>query len=154
MNNKDQAIFKILEEPVITIDIIQHLIGDLIGEGQYRYVFDFGKDKVAKIDVGVVLANANEWLTWCDVKDFPKAAKWFAPVIRCSTGAKFLVMQRADMDRPIKDYPEEIPEFFGDVKKQNFGFIGKQFVCVDYGIHYINTNGLKNFKMRKIKWNI
>lgn len=152
MTEKNKAILHIMDDPIVTIDLMQHLIGDYIGCGQFRYVFDYTKGAVIKIDIGNVLANSAEWHTWVEIEEHPDVAKWFAPVIRCSEGGKLLIMQKADMNRPIEDYPTEIPDFFCDVKKQNFGFIGKQLVCVDYAINNIRLMGMKNFKLKKVNW--
>jgi len=38
-----------------------------------------------------------------------------------------------------KDYPPKVPLFFTDLKIENYGWIGDQFVCVDYGSVYFST---------------
>jgi len=45
--------------------------------------------------------------------------------------------------------PREVPEFFSDLKYDNWGWIGNKFVCHDYGFLYKFIKYDK--KMQKIK---
>lgn len=119
-------------------DFIRMCLGQKLGEGQYRIVFDFDliPDVVCKWDKNIVPAcNWNEFNVWNAMKE-TKYKKWFAPVVAISPGGEFLLMQKA---RPIKDgdkLPKNIPNFFTDIKRDNFGFIGDQIVCLDYQFIY------------------
>jgi len=57
-------------------------------------------------------------------------------------------MQKTE-EKPNKPRPKEIPDFFTDIKWDNFGWIGNKFVCHDYGFLYRFIK-YEN-KMRKIK---
>lgn len=115
-------------------DLMRLCLGDKIGEGQYRVVFDFDliPDTVIKWDKnGVPSCNWNEYNVYNAMKD-TKFKKWFAPIVGISPGGEFLLMKKA---RPITDsdkLPKRLPNFFTDIKRQNFGYIGDQLVCVDY----------------------
>ena len=117
----------------MTQDLIRFCLGDAIASGEYRCVYNwsFRKDVVCKITWNQE-ANWAEFNTWSAVKD-THYAKWFAPVIEISACGHFMLMKKA---RPVnlkKDkLPRRIPNMFTDVKLENFGFIGDQFVCVDY----------------------
>jgi len=120
------------------MDLMRLCLGAKIGEGQYRVVYDFDliPDVVCKWDKNTCPAcNWNEFNVWNAMKD-TKYKKWFAPVLNISPGGEFLLMQKA---RPIQDgdkLPTNIPNFFTDIKRENFGFIGTQIVCVDYQFIY------------------
>jgi len=134
-------------------DFARMCLGDRIGEGQYRIVFDFPliPETVCKFDKAQPSqANWNEYNVWNAVKG-TKHEKWFAPVKNISPSGEFLLMKKA---RPIQDgdkFPKKIPMFFADVKRENFGFIGDQIVCIDYQFIIraidISFNATRDFKL-------
>lgn len=125
---------QIFESIFSSEDMVRMCLGEKLGEGQYRIVFDFHliPDTVCKYDKSYPShANWNEYNIWNVAKD-TKYAKWFAPVIAISPGGEFLLMKKV---RPITDsdkLPKNIPNFFADLKRENFGFINDQVVCIDY----------------------
>jgi hypothetical protein len=139
------AIDAIRHNEIVSIEFFRAMLGDLLGEGRDRYVFQsvFNKNEVIKFDMSLENSNVIEWTVWNDIKHDKATAKWFAPVIKMSPCGRVLVMRKADMYRDRSTYPKRLPSFFGDIKYTNFGFIGNQCVCVDYAINYLNTLGGK-----------
>ena len=49
-----------------------------------------------------------------------------------------------------KEKPDKVPEFLWDVNEWNFGWIGDNYVCHDYGQFYGFIEYSK--KMKKVSW--
>ncbi len=114
-------------------DALKCFVGELVGEGAYRAVFEFALDPqfVVKIEFGDrSFCNVREWATWHDVKD-QKAAKWFAPCRWISPGGSALVQRRTTPLEP-GNRPRKIPYWMTDRKAENYGTIDGQFCCHDY----------------------
>lgn len=130
------------------------LIGDEIGRGAFRIVYDCPLDPsvVVKVAFNSIGARHNiiENKVWDEVCEVPQFRKHFAPVISISDNGRFMVMKRADMPSDRKLYPSKVPHFFTDLKYQNYGFIGKDFVCVDYA-SMILTNGF-TLRTKNAEW--
>lgn len=146
----------ILESKTLTRDFISLFLGKKIGQGMSRAVYVCAQDNehVIKIESeSGRFQNVLEWEVWQTVKD-SKLSKYFAPCVAISDCGTVLIQKRA---RPIRkeEYPKKIPVFFTDTKYQNFGIIGKQFVCLDYGTVHIPA--LSKFITNKLKkaeyWN-
>lgn len=141
----------ILNSKTLTQDFVGLFLGKKLGAGMSRTVYLCREDVecVIKVEAGTQsFQNIMEWEFWQSVKT-TKFKKWFAPCVAISACGTILIQKRAD---PIhKDqYPKKIPAFFSDRKFSNFGKIGKQFVCVDYGTaHILAVNKALNGKLRK-----
>jgi hypothetical protein len=93
--------------------------------------------------------NVLEWQTWQEVKGTP-FAKWFAPCVQISSCGGVLVMERTT--RPAPDqFPELMPAFLTDFKRANYGMIGGQIVCHDYGTNRLMVTGMTK-RMVKANW--
>ena len=110
------------------------------------------KSSPAKIEPLNTSCNLIEYMIWDEVKrlkgDLEWVKKWFAPCGWISPNGRIMTMRKTkegDLDRPDK-----IPKFFWDVKWDNFGWIGKKYVCHDYGQFYNMIHYPKG--MRTIKW--
>lgn len=128
----------ILESKTLTRDFISLFLGKRLGGGMSRQVYLCRQDHTAVIKVEAQsgrFQNVLEWEVWQTVKE-TKLKKYFAPCIAISDCGTILIQKRADPLRK-EEYPKKIPVFFGDTKYQNFGKIGKQFVCIDYGTAHI-----------------
>lgn len=142
----------------VNSDLIKMFIGKHIGSGYYRSVFEFNPspDKyVVKIEHNDTNCNTNEFLIWEEVSwlvgDLAWVKDWFAPILYMSPNGKILIQERTSMySSGGQEYPNEVPDFFSDVKLDNFGWLNKKFVCHDYG--FINRFIKYNKKFRKIKW--
>lgn len=137
----------IKDKPEIVVGIMDMVVGDYIGSGTFRDVYqhNINKDYVVKLQREEHNSNVIEFEIWCNVSETPYA-KWFAPVRWISDNGKVLFQEKVE---PITEknqhlIPDNIPYFFTDLKPSNFGFIKKQLVCVDYDYSLIRfiDNGL------------
>lgn len=136
----------------VLVDMASMLCGDLIAAGSQRSVYAcrIRPDLVIKIETNArSFQNIEEYNTWNWIKD-TDYAKWFAPVEFVSS-CGILIMQKRTEPGPMLGYPSKMPAFFTDMKYQNFGWLGKQMVCHDYGINLLRNDGLTK-RMRKVRW--
>ena len=132
-------------------DFFRLFIGEAIGNGMSRHVYQHAQDKdvVIKVEGSAgYFQNIVEWEIWKQVEG-TVMQKWFAPCIDISPNGIFLLQKKVEVI-PHSSYPKEVPDCFQDFKYQNFGRYNKRFVCCDYG----NLVGKKIFteKFRKVKW--
>lgn len=137
----------------VEYDFFRMFCGERLGGGQGREVWSFGLDDkyVIKFEGGDhSFQNVLEWNLWNDAKEMgnPDVLKWLAPCDRISANGQILIMERT---KPAKKYPDQIPAFFTDTKRNNFGMIGNRFVCHDYGTHRMCNGGLTK-RLFKPKW--
>jgi hypothetical protein len=141
----------------VNTDLILSLCGKKIGGGCYRSVYDYNLDDkyVIKIEPNNTECNMVESMLWDEIRglkgDLAWVKDWFAPVLWMSPNSKILVMEKTSEFPKNKklERPREVPAFFTDLKKDNFGWIGNRFVCHDYGFIYKFIKYEK--KMQKIK---
>lgn len=135
-----------LDIPVIALDFITSICGEQIGAGVFRSVFFYNLDDkyVVKVEPLNTSCNIVEHMIWDEVQGLTGRLEWvknwFAPVKWISPSGRILVMQRTK-SIPSRKKPDKVPSFLWDVKPDNFGWIGKNYVCHDYGqlynmIHY------------------
>lgn len=122
----------ISNHPFMGQDLARFMLGDKIAEGSFRAVFefDFIPNTVIKV-AGDTEANTNEFNTWAAIAKTPHA-KWFAPCLFLSPCGHFLVQRKVRPIKPGDKLPKTMPRAFTDFKKENYGWLGKQFVCHDY----------------------
>lgn len=121
----------------ISYGLFNALCGDFLGEGGSRIVYDcrLKPGYVVKIEKGRdTMHNLREFMLWEAVFHQPEINKWFPRCSEITTGGEVLIQQKV---MPITDknkhlIPDKIPGFLTDMKHSNYGFIGKQFVCMDY----------------------
>lgn len=144
---KDQ----ILKDKIVSMDFFNMFCGDMLGYGCSRWVFKYQLEDnlVIKIDMSDHNANVIEYDVWQSVRD-TEFAKWFAPCIRLSQCGRVLIQNRG-YKKDHKYYPEKIPAFFTDIKIDNFRFVGKQLVCIDYALNNLHTQGMTK-RMKKVNW--
>ncbi len=135
----------------ISNDLFSLCVGSLVAVGSSRTVFRASNPEfVYKFETSAhSFQNMMEWETWQIVKD-TKHKKWFAPCSAISDCGTVLA-QVYCRDLEINELPEELPAFFADVKRDNFGIYKNQIVCRDYGNHFLIDRGLTN-KMIKAEW--
>lgn len=122
-------------------DFFRTFCGDLLGSGSGREVYSclFDEKYVIKFEPNSYsFQNISEWRMWQDV-EHTDHVKWFAPCKSISPCGTVLIMQRT---KPAKRFPKELPLYFTDTKKENFGMIGNRFVCHDYGFTRLFVAGL------------
>lgn len=145
----------LLKLPCVGADFVLSLLGEKIGTGVYRSAYEYNLDKkyVIKVEPLNTQCNHTEYLIWKEVYwmegDMKWVKDWFAPVKWLSPNGRLLVMEKTNpYPRTKRDRPAEIPDFFTDVKWDNFGWIGDRFVCHDYAAY---STFLKfSPKMRKV----
>jgi len=142
----------------VNTDLILSLCGKKLGSGSYRTVYEHNWDKryVVKIEPNNTECNMAEFMLWSEVcglcGDLAWVKDWFAPVLWMSPNGKILVMRRTQ-EKDKKERPRKVPDFFTDLKRENFGWIGNKFVCHDYGfIHKFIKYGSKMQKVRQDAW--
>lgn len=130
------------------------LLGDKIGSGQFRDVFEcrFRSDMVVKVerDNGAyrTFHNVLEATFWNDCMETEKIKPWLAPVYHLSPDGYLLVQARCEPVRK-EDLPKKLPAFLTDLKPSNFGIFDGRLVCVDYALTIKDIDT----KPRKVKWN-
>jgi hypothetical protein len=133
-------------------DFLLSVIREQLGIGRDRRVFanELLPDCVIKLEDGYrAFQNVIEWDTWDRVKG-TKWACWFAPCVWISQCGAVLVMKRTTPARQ-HEYPERVPMFLTDLKRANYGLLGKRLVCHDYGTNMAYEHGL-NDRMRRADW--
>ena len=122
--------------------------GTLLGNGAYRNVYELKLNPtyVIKYERTRTFCNAQEWLIWQEVQG-TDLERWFAPCHLISQDGAFLIQQRT---KPVSKLPAELPDFFADLKPENFGRLNGRLVAHDYGNHRIYTKGLHRWRMRKV----
>jgi len=118
-------------------DFTDLFVGAHIGQGTSRSVYEYRLNPkwIIKIDRSGQFCNVSEWDIWHNYKHIPEYAKFLAPCIHLSSCGRVMIQERTKPVKNIKDLPKEIPNFFSDFKIQNWGMIGKRFVCHDYANH-------------------
>ncbi|WDZ97977.1 hypothetical protein Herbaro_09410 [Herbaspirillum sp. WKF16] len=138
------------------------LCHEKIGGGMSREVYSSKilPDCVIKIEDGAgQFQNIVEWETWRRVMDTP-FSRWFAACRWISPNGQILIMERTARPSPA-DFPEKMPVFLCDFKRDNFGLstlidqaTGKPshtFVCHDYGTNMLFERGMTK-RMQTVEW--
>lgn len=141
-------------------DAFNLLCNDKIGSGIARVVYDsvLLPDCVIKVEQAPhSFQNIIEWQVWQHVSE-TEHSKWFAQCRHISPCGRILVMEKT---RPALEFPEKIPAYFTDTKRENFGVSmlpdpksGKpsmRFVCHDYGCHLFHEFGMTK-RMKNAEW--
>jgi hypothetical protein len=133
--------------------VIKTACGKMIGSGTYRDVYEVkGSDRyVIKIERDMskaVFANATEWYYYIQCARWEKLSPWLAKCIMINETSQVLVMQKVKPVKSIVHCPALIPSVLTDTKIENFGWVGKRFVCTDYSTMIIG----QPLRMRKAHW--
>ena len=120
-------------------EIRKKFCGLRIGKGSSRSVYIFKPDdryvvKIEKMGRDRYFANIREHSNWDYNYEWKRMSRWLAPVVWISIDGGIMIQQRAEreIDGNNNQYPAKIPSLITDRKRANFGWIGDQFVCVDY----------------------
>ena len=137
-----KRVSELLDVAPIAYDFVTTICGEHIGTGVFRSVFEYNLDSkyVVKIEPFNTGCNLIEYMIWKEVEglkgDLAWVKKWFAPCEWISPNSRILLMRRTQEEDKGKVKPEKVPKFFWDVKWDNFGWLGKNYVCHDYGQFY------------------
>ncbi len=132
-------------------ELFNMMAGKEVGRGCYRTVYVFKPDPtlVLKVAEEDPRSNVIEHHIWTEVEYAEHLAKWFAPVVSISQCGVYLLQKRVEVGR-AQDYPEKIPAWFVDIKRENWGWLEDHWVCCDYG-NAILTPGLGK-RLKKAEW--
>ena len=151
-NNMTHIASEIHNFPVSARDLGFLIVGEKIGSGMSRDVYEYlpNKKYVIKVEnYSNQFQNVLEYEIWNNIRWLPKhVSQWFAPCGSISPNGIFLLQERT---REPSKYPEKVPYFFKDLKKKNFGMIGKKFVCHDYG-SFLREGHFSTQRMKKVEW--
>lgn len=134
--------------------ICKALCGEMIGKGANREVFVLKQNPnyVVKVEVNPSrgsFANVMEWRNYIDYSYVTGFCNYLAPCELITETGQVLIQRRIEFKKR-KDYPKYVPAVFTDLKLQNFGWIGNQFVCCDYS--FLLLLGTDHKKMKYAKW--
>lgn len=149
----DEIIQKILSSKIIGYEFANFFLGNLVGEGCFRSVFQCAHNPklVVKVEMDDTYENAREHEVWHRVKEVKRIAQWFAPIIQISPCNRIMLMKKTIHHIDNLKRPDKIPDFFTDIKPENFGWIGNQYVCHDYAGNLLMEKGMR-LKLKKVKW--
>lgn len=139
----------------IALDFFRVMTGKWLGGGIGRGVYVHGTDPnlVIKIEnQSYSFQNISEWEVWGDLNDMDSdhARKWFAPCHYISPCGVVLIQARTwPLDKAR--FPDKMPNFFTDLKYQNFGMFEGRLVSHDYGFHRFISLGA-TARMRIADW--
>lgn len=144
--------------PDIGMEMISFICGEFVGKGCTREVYEFQLDDkyVVKVAYGSPIDNVVEWQIWQNLKHRTDGSReWFAPCKYLSKNGRILVQRRTQpLETREAHIPDKVPTFFTDIKRSNYGWIGKQLVCHDYAysfdmmMNYASPNRLQSFKRK------
>ena len=135
----------------VKTDLMDMFLGELIGSGESRDVYDCCIDDsiVIKLETRPgKFQNIKEWMVWEKVKG-TKHEKWFTPCEFISANGRVLIQKKSEVINK-KDFPKKVPSFLCDLKYENFGWLNGHIVCNDYGT--VGVEEELNGRMIKAEW--
>lgn len=140
------------DSPSLVRDALLLFGGQHLGFGCYREVFahPHRTDLVIKVETAAgSFMNVLEWEVWRELAT-SKWSGYFAPCEDISPSGAVLLMKRT---QPIKAFPKALtlPDFFQDVKPENFGLLKGRIVCHDYSLSTLIRRNLRGTKLRPVK---
>lgn len=146
-------LFDTLKEQVQSSEFLSLCLGECLGEGVSRKVYNFTLNDiyVAKVETDTafnVKQNLLEWDFWQQNVDNKSVTDWLAPVVAISACGTFLIQRKVTPIPHDYQLPTHLPAFLNDIKVQNFGLLDGKFVCVDYGMYRV----IPNTKMKSVEW--
>jgi hypothetical protein len=131
---------------------IAYLICDKeIGRGMSRVTYSSRvlPDCVIKCEgSGGHFQNQLEWEIWNTVWG-TSHEKWFAPCEWISPCGSVLIMKKTVV---AAKYPEKMPAYLSDFKKNNYGMYNGHIVCHDYGTCMVVRCGLTKRMIKVREW--
>lgn len=133
-------------------DAFNLLCGEKIGGGIHRTVFEcrIRPEFVVKVEDEFwrYFANVKEMTFWCDQQHYKPVAKWLAPCEYLSPDGRILLQRRVDPVPSSFKLPDKMPSFLTDFKRDNFGLLDGQLVCVDYAM----TIPAPSIRLKRAHW--
>lgn len=124
------------------------LLGQFLGKGASRevYVCGFNPRWVIKVEFGDLRQNIMEQMIWNAALKSPWAA-WLAPVLHSSPDGRVIIQERTRPAPKGRPFPDKVPDVLADVCERNWGWLRGRWVCHDYGLSRILTNGFKRARL-------
>lgn len=143
---------------VVQEGLVQMLLGDKIGEGQYREVYDCYPcpQYVVKVEASHGFCNMKEFEIYMEIKeDCPELLKWLARPVSISKCGSVMIQEKTNRIHHSM-LPKHIPTWITDEKISNWGEIDGKIVCHDYGNNFISRAGFMTkkgkMKMKMARW--
>lgn len=139
---------------VVSKDLLDLCTDKAISQGSTRSVYKsaLAADEVLKFETSARrFQNILEWETWQIVQYFPKHKRWFVPCVSISDCGTILIQKYA-RDLEESELLAELPVYFADIKRENFGMFNGQVVCRDYGNTFLIDRGFNTTRMKKADW--
>lgn len=143
---------------VLGAEFFDHIVGDLIGSGVDRTVFEYLPDKTCVIKFATrrgSFQNVHEWDLW-QQHSLPKrttVCDMLAPCVSISHSGNVLIQKRT---KPIPfgfKLPKMVPSALdSDLKRENWGLFKGRVVCHDYGRHNAVFYASKGRNMIRADW--
>jgi hypothetical protein len=146
MTDRDKDILSMVNgSPNIIIDAFSFMLGEKLGEGETRAVYDYVLDPnwVVKIAKRHPNDNVLEFDIWHLVKNMQES-KWFAECKWLSPSGHLMLQRKT---KPLSKLPDLLPNVFTDIHLNNFGKIGNQVVCHDYAFTLVRLIYLTKIKL-------
>ena len=153
-------------DQILYDDAIDLLCGKEIASGSSRTVFEctLMPGYVVKVEKDCSKhRNIMEFQAWESVCHVPEIARYFAKIHMMSANGRILIMEKTVRPGP-NDWPDKLPVFITDRKKDNFGMIRVKsvdtgehewiFVCHDYGHHCLHENGMSKRMSKANFWEL
>lgn len=136
-------------------DSIINSLLDFLSSGGSRKVFviRYSQKEVLKVATSAVIQNVMEWDIWQSFSETEEGKLWLAECYNMSDDGKVLVQERLTILNDINDprLPKKVPNFFTDLKVQNWGVDSQGRVkCCDYGTSLILQD--EPWKLKKAMW--
>lgn len=124
----------------VAAEFFDHMVGDLLGSGADRTVFECAMDKTCVVKLGTTrgsFQNVHEWDLWQQHTAGKGTAvvNFLAPCVSISHSGNVLIQKRT---KPVPfdwKLPKRIPVILTDLKRENWGIYKGRLVCHDYGRH-------------------
>jgi hypothetical protein len=151
MNNRIEIYQDIVKNELMTMAMMDMMLGKYLGRGIHRMVFEYALDKkyVVKLDDSGKGMNFIEHDVWKRIQ-FTRHAKWFAPIKSVSTNGIIMLQRKCEK---LEDWerPKKVPAFFTDTHSDNFGKLDGRPVCFDYALNLLMEQGMTS-KLKKPRW--
>ena len=136
-------------------ELLDFTVGMELGRGISRTVYEYSPDKTLVLkferDGSHWFQNVIEWETWCEARAMGKSvARWLAKCHSISADGRWLLMVRTTP--LVGKLPRQMPGFLTDFKRENYGMIGRQIVCHDYGTNLAMNRGMSSRGLRTAHW--
>lgn len=140
---------------VVVTDLVDLLLGELLGGGIDRQVFVLAQDprwvvKIEADDTDGRFQNIGEWRVWRELQFHEPSARWLAPCRSISPNGRVLIQARTST-LPTARLPERVPVWATDLQPSNWGLYRGRPVMHDYGLTKLAALGSQD-RTKKAHW--